>query len=157
MPAYNNPSPRRGFTHWMVAVNDISPVVVGVTGSETSLLALRRAADEAAQRSSPLHVIAGGPAEATLGPAARDDREWHTVASILRMPRVTVSTVDDTTPEALVRYCSEVAASLLVIGCNERATRAELENPATAHHLVDEARCDVLVVHARESVSRRIS
>lgn len=141
----------------MVAVNDISPVVVGVTGSEMSLLALRRAADEAAQRSSPLHVIAGGPAEATLGPAARDAREWHTVASILCMPRVTVSTVDDTTPEALVRYCSEVTASLLVIGCNEYATRDELENPATAHRLVDEARCDVLVVHPRESASRRIS
>jgi len=157
MPVYNIPSPRRGFTHWTVAVSETSPVVVGVTGSETSLLALHRAADEAAQRSSPLHVIAGGPAEATLGPAARDEREWHTVASILRRPTVTVSTVDEATPEALARYCNEVAASLLVIGCNDLAAREELENPATAHHLVDEARCDVLVVHRRESVSRRIS
>lgn len=122
-------------------------MVVGVTGSETSLLALRRAAAEAAQRSSPLHVIAGGPPRAALASATEDERELHTVSSILRMPQVTVSIVDQTSAEALAGYCDEVGACLLVIGCDDRAPGTDLESPATTHRLLDEAHCDVLVVH----------
>lgn len=127
-------------------------MVVGVTESATSLLALRRAAAEAAQRSSPLHVIAGGPLHATLVSLTEDDRELHTVDWILRMPQVTVSIVDQTTPEALVSYCREVAASLLVIGLDESATESDLESPATTHRLLDDAGCDVLVIHTRQGI-----
>jgi nucleotide-binding universal stress UspA family protein len=136
----------------MLARSEFAPVVVGVTESETSLLALRRAASEAAQRASPLHVIAGGPPEVGLASVAEDERERHTISSILRMPQVTISIVDDTSPETLATYCMNVAASLLVIGCDDRAGEADLESPATTHRLVDEARCDVLVVHAPQGV-----
>lgn len=150
MPAVNNPSPRPGFTR--VRPQRVAPIVVGVAASATSLLALRRAADEAARQSAPLHVIAGGPAEDVLGPTAHDEREWHTVSAILKNARVTVSVVDETTAEGLVEYCRQVAASLLVVGCDQRAGHDELEGPGTTHQLVDTADCDVLVIHAQQKV-----
>jgi nucleotide-binding universal stress UspA family protein len=124
------------------------PVVVGLNHSGTSALALRRAADEAAHRSTHLHVVVGGPAEESLESAAADDREMHTISSILRNHHVTVHPMESATPETLLDYCQQVGASLLVIGCDVDAGPDELENPNTAHRLVDNAECDVLVVHA---------
>ncbi len=126
------------------------PVVVGLNHSGTSALALRRAADEAAHRSTHLHVVVGGPAEESLESTGTDDREIKTISSILRNQHVTVHPIESATPETLLDYCQEVGASLLVIGCDASAESGELENPNTAHRLVDEAECDVLVVHADE-------
>lgn len=113
-------------------------------------MALRKAADEAAHRSRHLHVVVGGPAEESVESAASDDREMHTIWSILRNHHVTVHPIESATPETLLEYCRQVGASLLVIGCDADADPDELENPNTAHRLVDEAVCDVLVVHADE-------
>ena len=126
------------------------PVVVGLNHSGTSALALRRAADEAAHRSTHLHVVVGGPAEEDLESTGTDDREIQTISSILRNQHVTVHPIESATPETLLDYCQEVGASLLVIGCDASAESGELENPNTAHRLVDDAECDVLVVHADE-------
>ena len=126
------------------------PVVVGINHSGLSALALRRAADEAAHRSAHLHIVVGGDAQEAIDSSATDDREMHTIASILRNRHVTVYPVDSATPETLLDYCKEVGASLLVVGCRADTEPDELENPATAHRLVDEAECDVLVVHADE-------
>ncbi|MGH8945106.1 MAG: universal stress protein [Acidimicrobiia bacterium] len=153
MPIHNNPPPRPGFTRSLPYRN--SPVVVAVTESGTGVAALRRAADEAAYRSSPLHVIAGGPAESTLAAVIDDPRELHTVSWILRMPHVTVSVVDQTTPESLIGYCAQVAASLLVIGCDHAAAADSLESRSTARHVVEGARCDVLVVQVSDVLSKR--
>lgn len=147
----NNPSPRPGFTQSLPEERETAhPVVVGITDSSMSVLALRRAADEAAHRSAPLHVIAGGPAEETLGSVATDAREMQVVSSILGNPHVTVSIVDPATADALLGYSEDVSASLLVVASDENAGPDDLDNPATAHRLVDEAYCDVLVVHADE-------
>lgn len=149
MPEQNIPL-RRGFTQSLTEESRAAhPVVVGITGSEMSALALRRAADEAAHRSVHLHVITGGPIEETLEPTI-DVREMHTISSILANPHVTVSIVHTATPEDLLSYCETVSASLLVVGCDTNSDPDELDNPATAHRLVDEAGCDVLVVHADE-------
>lgn len=151
MPDSNKPSPRPGFTQSLSGERETTyPVVVGVTDSAMSVLALRRAADEAAHRSVPLHVIAGGPAEETLESAATDAREMQVISSLLNNRHVTVSIVDPATADALLGYCKDVSASLLVIGCDEEAGPDALDNPATAHRLVDEAGCDVLVVHGDE-------
>lgn len=151
MTAVNNPTPRPGFTR--AAPQRVAPVVVGVTDSATSIIALRRAADEAAQRSSPLHVIAGGPVEDALGSVvAVGEREWHVLSWILRKPQVTVSVVVDTSPEALAAYCQDVAAWLLVVGCDHSADHDDMESTKAAHRLVDVATCDVLVVHTPEQV-----
>lgn len=147
MPAANNPTPRPGFTRGRPQL--AAPVVVGITKSATSILALRRAADEAAQKSAPLHVIVGGAVEEILGSATDDEREWHAVSSIFRNERVTVSVVDETTAEGLVGYCRQIAAALLVVGCDRTVGHGDLESPETAHQLVGTAECDVLVIHAR--------
>lgn len=149
MSEYNKPSPRRGFTQSLTEDRSTAyPVVVGINHSGLSVLALRRAADEAAHRSAHLHVVIGGSAGAALDTAATDEREQHTISSILRNRHVTVSPVEQATPETLLDYCGDVGASLLVIGCDNEAEPGELENPSTAHRLVDEAECDVLVVHS---------
>lgn len=141
--------PRRGFTQATTEERaTVYPVVVGINHSGLSALALRRAADEAAHRSSHLHVIVGGDAEEALNTSATDEREMHTISSILKNQHVTVYPVDRATPETLLDYCNDVGASLLVVGCKADTRPEELENPATAHRLVDEADCDVLVVHA---------
>lgn len=143
------PSPRRGFTQSLAEERKTAlPVVVGITSSAVSVLALRRAADEAARRSVGLHVITGGPAEETLDSATTDEREMQAISSILSNRHVTVSIVDPATADALVEYCREVGASLLVVGCGDDSSPGELDHPTTAHRLVDEADCDVLVVHA---------
>jgi nucleotide-binding universal stress UspA family protein len=126
------------------------PVVVGINHSGLSALALRRAADEAAHRSAHLHIVVGGDAQEAIDSSATDDREMHTISSILRNRHVTVFPVGSATPEILLDYCREVGASLLVVGCQADTGPEELENPATAHRLVDEAECDVLVVHSDE-------
>lgn len=124
------------------------PVVVGINHSGLSALALRRAADEAAHRSAHLHIVVGGDAQEAIDSSATDDREMHTISSILQNRHVTVFPVDAANPETLLDYCQEVGASLLVVGCEADTEPDELENPATAHRLVDEAQCDVLVVHS---------
>lgn len=146
-----NVPPRRGFTRSMTEERTAAlPVVVGLNHSGTSALALRRAADEAAHRSTHLHVVVGGPAEESVESAAADDREMHTISSILRNHHVTVHPIESATPETLLDYCKQVGASLLVIGCDTEADSNTLESPNTAHRLVDDAECDVLVVHADE-------
>lgn len=140
--------PRRGFTQISPEERAVAyPVVVGINHSGLSALALRRAADEAAHRSAHLHVIVGGDAEEALSSAASYDRERQTLSSILKNQHVTVYPVDKATPETLLDYCEDVGASLLVVGCEPDTRPDELENPATAHRLVDDADCDVLVVH----------
>lgn len=140
--------PRRGFTQTSPEERATAyPVVVGINHSGLSALALRRAADEAAHRSAHLHVIVGGDAEDALSSSATDDREMHTLSAILKNQHVTVYPVDRATPKTLLDYCKDVGASLLVVGCEPDTRSDELENPATAHQLVDAADCDVLVVH----------
>jgi nucleotide-binding universal stress UspA family protein len=150
MTGQNTP-PRPGFTQAMTEERTSAfPVVVGVNHSGLSALALRRAADEAAHRSAHLHIVVGGDAQEAIDSSATDDREMHTIASILRNRHVTVFPVDSATPGTLLDYCKEVGASLLVVGCQPDTGPNELENPTTAHRLVDEAECDVLVVHSDE-------
>jgi nucleotide-binding universal stress UspA family protein len=150
MTGQNTP-PRPGFTQAMTEERTSAfPVVVGINHSGLSALALRRAADEAAHRSAHLHIVVGGDAQEAIDSSATDDREMHTIASILRNRHVTVFPVDSATPGTLLDYCKEVGASLLVVGCQPDTGPNELENPTTAHRLVDEAECDVLVVHSDE-------
>ena len=145
------PPPRRGFTRSTTESRPRSfPVVVGLDHSGISVLALRRAADEAAHRSTQLHVVVGGPSDESLESAATDEREMHTISSILRNQHVTVHPIESATSETLLDYCQEVGASLLVVGCDADARPDQLENPNTAHRLVDDAECDVLVVHTDE-------
>lgn len=150
------PPPRRGFTQSLSdEMPPAHPVVVGLDRSGVSALALRRAADEAAHRSAHLHVVVGGDAERNVEMAATDERELHALSSILRNQHVTVAPTDSLTPGALIEYCAEVGAALLVVGCDSEAGLDDLENPGTAHVLVDEAECDVLVVHAGHSADSR--
>lgn len=143
-----NPPPRRGFTQ---ALSDdrvtTSPVVAGLDHSQMSMQVLLKAADEAAHRSAHLHIVVGGPSQESLESAAVDERELRTISSILRNRHVTIYPTEEAGADLLLAYCREVGATLLVVGCDDSAGDGALDSPITAHRLIDDAQCDVLIVH----------
>lgn len=148
MTGHRGPPPRRGFTQ---ALSEefvtTHPVVVGLSHSRMSTWVLLKAADEAAHRSAHLHVVVSGSPGVSIESAAADEREMQAISSILRNRNVTIYPLEDSDTDSLLAYCRHIGASLLVIGCDESAADEDLENPETAHRLVDDAECDVLVVH----------
>lgn len=146
-----NPPPRRGFTQTLSDDRVTTyPVVAGLDHSPMSTLVLLKAADEAAHRSAHLHVVVSGPAEESLESAAADEREMRTISSILRNRHVTIYPTEAAGADMLLAYCKEVGAALLVVGCDDSAADEALDSPTTAHRLVDDAVCDVLIVHGDE-------
>lgn len=151
----NRPSPRPGFTH--VADHEArrrGPVVAVVSDSPGSLVALRRAAEEAAMLSVHLQVVdtcsSGGFKKRLLGePESFDARNRSVALSILRNPNVATTHVDASEFAEVVDMCRAIGASLLVMDAHC------LGEPTVANELVgataDDAAlpCDVLVVSER--------
>jgi nucleotide-binding universal stress UspA family protein len=139
----------------------VGPVVVGVDGSEASLLALDHAVLEAGWRGVPLHVLhaldvtpavlhlAHGEAISTRELAESDRREiWKRVDSHLdgfEGELVRVERDGDPGP-ALIEYTRAVGGSVLVVGPRGRGRVVEALLGSTAHKAVADAHCDVLVV-----------
>jgi nucleotide-binding universal stress UspA family protein len=129
-------------------------VIVGVDGSENSLIAADWAAREAASREVPLRVLHARP----LLPLLLPGRPWappketadllHTVESILvrAHPGLEVSCVEvvDTAPSALVAASEE--ADLLVVGARGRGGFAELLLGSVGLHSAARAHCPVMTV-----------
>jgi nucleotide-binding universal stress UspA family protein len=146
------------------ATNDTGPVVVGLDGSEASLLALRHSVHEATWRGVELHVVhvldvtpavlhlAGNQKISTRDLAESDRVEvWNRATPILEEAELEVVRVDrDGNPaDALSAYCIEVGASVLVVGPRGRGRVAEALLGSTAHSVVKSTQCDVLVVKSQ--------
>lgn len=154
----NLPSPRPGFTHVAWAREQRrGPVVVVVSGSPSSVAALRRGAAEAAMQSVHLHVLdscrpAGIKDRLLDSIETVGDRDRSTALSILRNPNVITSPVLPGSLEEILAYCQEVASSLLVmdIGC-----LGELSETGDLGSLVDEIdlTCDLLLVRDTSKTS----
>lgn len=151
----NRPSPRPGFTHVAeVQARRRGPVVAVVSDSPGSLVALRRAAEEAAMLSVHLNVVdacsSGRFKQRLLGGLEDfDDRDRSVALSILRNPNVTISQVDVSEFAEVVDMCQTMGASLLVMDAHC------LGEPTVARELVGATAddgalpCDVLVVSER--------
>jgi nucleotide-binding universal stress UspA family protein len=137
------------------------PVVVGIDGSEAGFEALRHAAREAQWRGVPLHVVhvldvtpavlhLKGDQSINTRELAESDRIeiWRLARTVIDLDTPDVIRVErDGNPgKALIAYCDEVGASVLVVGPRGRGrvTRALLGS--TADETVKAAKCDVLVV-----------
>lgn len=151
----NRPSPRPGFTHVAdIQARKRGPVVAVVSDSPGSLVALRRAAEEAAMLSVRLQVVdacsSGAFKQNLLGePESFDARDRSVALSILRNPNVTITHVDVSDFAEVVDMCQRIGASLLVMDTHclgEPTVAAELVG-ATADDVA--LPCDVLVVSAQ--------
>jgi nucleotide-binding universal stress UspA family protein len=145
------------------STND-GPVVVGIDGSDAGFEALRHAAREARWRDVPLHVVhvldvtpavlhLKGDQAITTRELAESDREeiWRRAEEVIDLAAPNVAQVErDGNPgDALIAYCDEVGASVLVVGPRGRGRVATALLGSTAQETVKAARCDVLVVKSR--------
>ncbi|HEX6301336.1 MAG TPA: universal stress protein [Acidimicrobiia bacterium] len=135
------------------------PVVAGIDDSPVSRLVVDRGLEQARWRGTDLHIvhvtympIVYTEAAINWDEVARAQREsvWAGVtdaidASDLRIERVDL---EGYPPDTLVRYASDVAASLLVVGTRGRGDLASLILGSTSHRAIHLAECDVLVVKA---------
>lgn len=151
----NRPSPRPGFTHVAdVRARTRGPVVAVVSDSPGSLVALRRAAEEAAMLSVRLQVVdacsSGRFKQRLLGDSEDFDARDRSVAlSILRNPNVALTHVDVSDFAEVVDMCRKAGASLLVMDAHclgEPTVAAELVG-STADDVA--LGCDVLIVSER--------
>jgi nucleotide-binding universal stress UspA family protein len=132
-------------------------IVAGIDGSDHSLLVIERALEEARLRGAALHVVhvfhapymyADIPLDLTE--MARLERAgiWAQVNAQLDESGVDVTRVDldGYPPDALVAYCQDVDASLLVVGTRGRGDFASIILGSTSHRAIQVSKCDVLVV-----------
>ena len=134
-------------------------VVVGYDGSEQSDLALQRGIEEAALRKTELYVVhvvdvtpavlhlpRGVTVSTTDLADARRQEVWEKAAPLLDsggpIRRVDL---EGYPADALVDYCQEVSADLLVLGTRGRGRLASTFLGSTSLRALEHARCDVLI------------
>jgi nucleotide-binding universal stress UspA family protein len=135
-------------------------VVVGVDGSEHGMVALRRAISEAELRDAELHVVYVSdiaPAILHLADAVTVDTAavaeaqrkavWEAVGPTLGTTDhpVTKVNLEGYPADALVDYCEEKQADLLVMGTRGRGRIASTFLGSTSSRALEHAKCDVLV------------
>lgn len=137
----------------------MSLVVVGYDGSEQSDLALRRAIEEAGLREAELHVVhvvdvtpavLHLPRDVTVNTVdladARRQEVWEKAAPLLDsggpIRRVDL---EGYPADALVDYCGEVSADLLVMGTRGRGRLASTFLGSTSLRALEHAQCDVMI------------
>ncbi len=137
-------------------------VIVVYDGSEQSEVALRRAIEEAGLRAAELHVVhvvdvtpavlhlAGGVTVNTTDLADARRREvWETAAppmdSGAPIRRVDL---EGYPADALVDYCREVGADLLVMGTRGRGRLGSTFLGSTSLRALEQAQCDVMIAKA---------
>ena len=140
---------------------DTGPVVVGIDGSDASMVALRHAARESRWRGVELHVVHAldvTPAVLHLAKdqtintreVAESDRDeiWKRATPILDDSggEVVKVNLDGKPGPSLASYSHDVAASVLVVAPRGRGRVVDALLGSTAQRVVKDATCDVLVV-----------
>ncbi|UQA90958.1 universal stress protein [Streptomyces halobius] len=142
-----------------------APVVVGLDGSEASLTAERWAADEAAARGLPLHLLYSWVSQALDAPLAQESPDKHRygdqvlgaaqeIAHKLH-PDLSVTTeqVPEPAVQALVEHSGQ--ATLMVLGSRGRGALAGFLLGSVSLHVLGRAECPVVTVRARERDTER--
>ncbi|MEV0374061.1 universal stress protein [Streptomyces sp. NPDC050636] len=138
-----------------------APVVVGLDDSEASLTAARWAADEAAVRGLPLHLLhswVSQPLDSGIAQEASDKQRYgeevlgaaEAIAHKLH-PELTVTTeqVPEQAVQALVEHSGQ--AALMVLGSRGRGALAGFLLGSVSLHVLGRAECPVVTVRAKES------
>jgi nucleotide-binding universal stress UspA family protein len=139
-------------------------VVVGIDGSDQSLIALELALEEARLRGAVLHVVhcvdttpahlhlAGGVDLSTRDIAEEaHEAVWAVAAPILDNARVEVVTAGllGYPPDELADYCQQHEAVLLVMGTRGRGRIASTVLGSTSLRVLEQARYPVLIAKTR--------
>lgn len=137
-------------------------VVAGVDDSPVAKAVLSEAIQEAEWRNAELHVVhvvhlpvvyAEIPIDTTQVAQAERRTVWEALGPIIDSAALTVERVDleGYPPDLLVDYASRSGASLLVVGTRGRGELASLILGSTSHRAIHLAKCDVLVVKAKQA------
>ncbi|MEZ5175001.1 MAG: universal stress protein [Acidimicrobiia bacterium] len=132
-------------------------VVVGVDESPVSVTVLARGIQEARWRGTDVHVVHVLQAPVTYGEfpldmaafaEAQRNAVWRSLESTIAGADISIERVDlgGYPPDVLVRYASEHAAELLVVGTRGRGSFTSLLLGSTSQRAIHLAECDVLVV-----------
>ena len=135
-------------------------MVVGIDGSDHSLVALRVAIEEAKRRDADLHVVYINdytpavlhlPGAVTVNTAdiaeARRTEVWRSAAPLIdSVPFAKRVDREGYPADSLVAYCDEVGAVLLVLGNRGRGRLASTLLGSTSLRALERAHCDVLIV-----------
>ncbi|MEX2250932.1 MAG: universal stress protein [Acidimicrobiia bacterium] len=136
-------------------------MVVGIDGSEPSFRALAKAIEEAVLRRADLHVLHAVdmsqallhlPDDVTVDTRDLADeqrsRVWEAAQPLLKDAGVEVVRVERDGPpgKAMVDYCAQIGAELVVVGSTGRGWVSNLLLGSTAHDVVNSGTCDLLLV-----------
>lgn len=139
-------------------------VVVGIDGSEHSMVALRRALELADLLDTDLHVVhvtdvtpatvhlAGGITVNTTELAeVQREQVWETAAEVLDATSVHVKRVNlnGYPSDELIEHTKAVEASLLVLGTRGRGKLSSTFLGSTSLRSLERATCDVLIAKDR--------
>ncbi|HZD22864.1 MAG TPA: universal stress protein [Acidimicrobiia bacterium] len=138
------------------------PVVVGVDDSPVAPEIVARALEQARWRDAELHVAhvkqlpmtySDAPVDWRAVAEAQRSAVWAGLDEVLSETDIPVKRVDveGYPPDTLVRYASDINASLLVVGTRGRGEFASLILGSTSHRAIHLAECDVLIVKPTES------
>ena len=137
-------------------------VIAGIDDSPVSELVVARAIEHARWMGKDLHVvhvtympIVYTEAAINWDEVVRAQRSsvWAGVQDALDQANISVERVDveGYPPDSLVRYATDVGASLLVLGTRGRGDLASLILGSTSHRAIHLSACDVLVVKAPQA------
>jgi nucleotide-binding universal stress UspA family protein len=134
-------------------------VVAGIDDSPVSKLVVARGVEQAKWRDTGLHVVhvtylpvVYSEAAINWDEVATAQRQsvWDSLSGVIDGANLRIERVDleGYPPDSLVRYASDVGASLLVVGTRGRGDLASLILGSTSHRAIHLSECDVLVVKA---------
>lgn len=135
-------------------------MVVGIDGSDHSLVALRAAIEEARRRDADLHVVyitdytpavLHLPGDVSVNTAdvaeARRIEVWQSAAPLIdSLPFAQRIDLEGYPADSLVGYSHDVGAVLLVLGNRGRGRLASAFLGSTSLRALERAHCDVLIV-----------
>jgi nucleotide-binding universal stress UspA family protein len=140
-------------------------IVVGVDGSEQGNVALGFAAEEAAMRSASLRVVCAWEVPTIVAPLIayppepiepfREDAEGIVRTALAKVAELQPSVACE--GKAVLGHPAEVllteaeSAGMIVVGHRGRGGFASLMLGSVTHHVVNHARCPVIVVRKAES------
>lgn len=145
--------------------NQYRTIVVGIDGSDHSLVALNRAIAESESHGASLHVVYVGdqvtpavlhlPGDVTVNTtdlaAAKRADVWSRSKSVMDTAPAETERVnlDGYPADSLIEYCAEIGADLLVVGTRSRGRLTSALLGSTALATIQRAGCDVLVARGR--------
>jgi nucleotide-binding universal stress UspA family protein len=129
-------------------------IVVGFSATAPGRAALTAAVAESRLRQQPLLVINSSRGDAYADPSFAQQADWDWVQATLDEAGVEFSVRQELrgrdASEEIIDVCTEVRATLCVIGLRKRSQVGKMLLGSNAHRILMESPCPVLSVHAHD-------